>query len=152
MPALILSGLNAENFTFIGFLPEKNSQRKALLENAKNLESTLIFYLSPHDVKKDVQEIYSFLGERKCALVKEISKLHEKAIRFTLGDDIEFDTRGEYVFVVEGGKKENPLENLSVEEHFNHYYSICGDKMEAIKQVARDRKVKKSEIYKIING
>ena len=56
--ALVLSGLDSSRFAFLGFMPEKNSDRKEFLERYKDLDMTLIFYSAPHDVKKDVESLY----------------------------------------------------------------------------------------------
>ena len=55
--ALVLAGLDSSRFCFLGFMPDKNSDRKEFLEKYKNLDLTLIFYSAPHDVKKDIQSI-----------------------------------------------------------------------------------------------
>ena len=149
VPALLLSGLDASRFCFIGFLPEKKSEVGRLLEKYKDLDVTLIFYSAPHDLKKTLATLYEFLGDRKAAIVKEITKIHEGAERIMLSEGTsEEEPKGEYVVVVEGGKREDPYIDLSVEEHIKKYLDEGMSKMDAIKQVAKDRKVKKSEIYK----
>ena len=64
-------------------------------------EETLVFHVSCHNIKDDLNIIYKMLGSRPACLVKEITKLHENAVNFTLGDDIEIDERGEFILVVE---------------------------------------------------
>ncbi len=146
--ALVLSGLDSARFCFLGFLPEKATDRKEFLEKYKNLDATLIFYSAPHDIKKDVSSIYSVLGERTAVAVKEITKLHERAERFNLKDGLAGESKGEYVLLVEGAKTENPLILLSEEEHIKHYLSLGLDKKEALKTVAKERGVSKSSLYK----
>ena len=146
--ALVLSGLDSSRFTFLGFLPEKNSERKELLERYKNLDSTLIFYSAPHDVKKDVASLAEVLGNRKACAVKEITKLHETVESFYLADGLASDPKGEYVLLVEKGQAENPLLSLSEEEHIKHYINNGMDKKEALKTVAKERGVSKSSLYK----
>ncbi len=149
VPALIISGFDASKFLFVGFLPEKNKDREELLKSIVGLDATLIFYSAPHDVKKTVEYLYSGLGDRKAVAVKEITKIHEHAERFNLKDGIkEENPKGEYVIVVEGGKQENPLLNLTVEEHLNHLIKNGMSKMDAVKEVARARKIPKSDVYK----
>ncbi len=148
LSALILSGLDASRFAFIGFLPEKKKERSELLNKYKNLDMTLIFYSSPYDIKKDVFDIYSVLGDRNAVLVKEISKIHEKAIRFNLKDGLPEEVKGEYVLIVDKCEDGNELNNLTVEEHLDYYIKQGLDKKEALKSVAKDRGVSKSEIYK----
>ena len=146
--ALILSGLDASKFCFLGFLPEKQSERENLLNKYKTLDLTLIFYCAPHNVVKDVQSIYQVFGDRVAVAVKEITKIHEKAERFNLKDGYTFSPKGEYVLVVEKGKNQNPLLQLSEEEHVNAYLSQGMDKKEVLKIVAKERGVSKSSLYK----
>ena len=145
--ALALSGLDSSRFAFLGFLPQKNSERVDFLSRYKELDMTLIFYSAPHDVKKDLDTLYKVFGERKAVTVREITKLHETIERFTLGQETT-EPRGEYVILVEGGKQENPRLNLSEKEHIEYYISNGMDKKEALKQVAKERGVSKSSLYK----
>jgi 16S rRNA (cytidine1402-2'-O)-methyltransferase len=146
--ALVLGGLDSSRFCFLGFLPSKASDRKEFLEKYKNLDMTLIFYSAPHDVKKDIESIYSVLGNRRAVAVKEITKLHERAERFELKDNLSSEPKGEYVILVEGGANENQNLKLSEKEHIELYISNGMDKKEALKQVAKERGVSKSSLYK----
>ena len=146
--ALVLSGLDASKFCFLGFLPSKNSDRKEFLNKYKDLDLTLIFYSAPHDVKKDIESIYEVFGDRRAVTVKEITKLHERVERFNLKDNISSDPKGEYVLLVEGGKIENDNLKLSEKEHIELYVSQGMDKKEALKTVAKERGVSKSSLYK----
>ncbi len=150
IPALMLSGFDASRFAFIGFLPEKRKDAEELLAKYKNLDLTLVFYSAPHDLKRDIAVIYSCFGNRRAAAVKEITKLHERADVFNLSDGLPFDEpKGEYVLIVEGGKEEeDQYLKMSVEEHLNEYISRGMDKKEAVKLVAKERKLPKSEVYK----
>ncbi len=149
VPALILSGFDSSRFAFIGFLPEKTKERKALLDRYKSLDMTLIFYCAPHDVKKTVEWLYDSLGERRVCAVREITKLHEGVERFNLSEGYTSEPRGEYVILVEGGAVENVNEGLSAEEHLQKYLDGGMDKKEAVKLVAKERGVNKNEIYKL---
>ena len=148
LSALILSGFNADRFLFLGFLPEKKSDRESLLNEYKNVSATLIFYSAPHDVKKDAETLYSVLGARNAAAVKEITKIHERAEFFNLKDGYGQEPKGEYVLIVEGAAKNAEYANLSEEEHINMYINGGMDKKEALKHVAKERGVPKSSLYK----
>ena len=149
VPALILSGMDASKFCFIGFLPEKKRDAEELLYKYKELDCTLIFYCAPHDIHKTVQTLYKGLGDRKAATVKEITKLHERVQRFNLSEGYpEENPRGEFVIIVEGGKAENPNLELSVKDHIALYESQGLSTMDAVKAVAKERKMPKSEVYK----
>ena len=75
--------------------------------------------------------------------------MHEEAVRFNLSQGLQGEKRGEYVLLVEGASGENELNALTEKEHLLHYISGGMDKKDAVKQVAKDRGVPKSEIYKI---
>ena len=152
LSALVLSGLDASRFCFLGFLPEKNKERKEFLERYQNLDVTLIFYCAPHNIKKDIESIYSVFGERTAVAVKEITKIHERAERFNLKNGLLSEPKGEYVLLVEGKPYQNNNLELSEEEHINLYLSQGLDKKEAIKQVAKERGVSKSTLYKYTIG
>ncbi len=146
--ALVLSALPADRFAFIGFLPEKTGERKAVLERYKDSDLTLVFHAAPQDVDKYIAVMYEVFGDRRAAAVREITKLHEEAVNFTLEKGLQGEKRGEYVLVVEGaGEQESPLNALSEREHILHYMRAGLDKKEALKKAAKDRGVSKSELY-----
>ena len=146
--ALVLSALPADRFAFIGFLPAKTGEKKALLEKYKDLDVTLAFHSAPQDVDKDIKAMYEVFGERKAAAVREITKIHEETQTFLLSEGLSGEKRGEYVLVVEGAQeKESPLNSLSEKEHIQHYMAAGLDKKEALKRAAKDRGVSKSELY-----
>lgn len=108
VPALVASGLPCERFTFEGFLPQKKG-RAAKLAALANEERTMIFYESPHRVVRTLTEMAEVWGEdRPCAAMRELSKLHEQAVRGSLSEvraHFELhDPRGEFVLVVAGHK------------------------------------------------
>ena len=146
--ALALSGLDSSKFTFIGFLPPKANDRKELLQKYSSLDTTLIFYSAPHDIKKDIESIYSVFGDRKAVAVKEITKLHERVESFSLKDGLPTEPKGEYVLLIEGAKEDKSYMALSEEEHINMYLEKGIDKKEALKMVAKERGVPKSSLYK----
>ena len=147
LSALLLSGFDAKRFTFVGFLPD-TKERKELLNEISKYFTTLIFYISPHSLKKDIEDIYRSLGDRRACLVNEITKLYEKTIFFNLSEKLDIEERGEYVLVVDAKQKTNDFMSLTIDEHIEYYIEQGLDKKEAIKQVAKDRKLAKSEIYK----
>ena len=149
IPALILSGLDASRFTFIGFLPEKNKDRESLLKEYLNNKETLIFYSAPHDVNGDFKTLYKVLGNRKIVAVKEITKIHETAYRFNLENAYISEPKGEFVLVVEGATSQDKKEfDITIEEHINLYLSRGLSKKDAIKKVAEERGVPKNSLYK----
>lgn len=156
--ALILSGLPTKRFSFEGFLSVNKKSRREHLEEIKNDSHTLIFYEAPHKLKNTLSDLYSALGDRKIAIVRELTKIHEEVIRTSLSDAQilyeEKSPRGEYVLVVEGASKKSEdteekwWETLSVTDHVNHYIEKDGiSSKEAIKKAAEDRGQQKRDIY-----
>ena len=158
--ALALSALSTSRFAFEGFLPAQKSERKKRIFKLANEERTLIFYEAPHKLKATLADMCEGFGEdRKISLCRELTKLNEEVIRTTLGKAVEYysqkEPRGEYVLVLDGAKIaetdiENPLLSLSPTEHVEHYINEGMPKMDAIKAAARDRKISKSEMYKLV--
>lgn len=149
IPAIVMSGLADGPFTFYGFLNSKETKRKQELETLKKHKFTLIFYEAPHRIQKTLLNIKEILGNRKAALIREISKKYEEAIR----GDIDYliqeteNIKGEIVIVVEGNKEQTSFENLTIKNHVNIYIEDGLTPNEAIKKVAKERNVPKSEIY-----
>ena len=151
VPAFIVSGLPSEHFLFYGFLNSKDSKMREELNNLKNFENTIIFYEAPHRLIKCLQAILDVFGDRYVSISKEISKLHESVFRGNISDAIKsFDVvKGEYVIVIDGFKRNSDdYSNLSVVEHVNMYVKSGLYVMDAIKMVAKERNIPKSEIYK----
>ncbi len=149
LSALVLSALPAARFTFVGFLPEKKREREALLARLACARETLLFHCAPQDADGYIAALYAAFGDRRACAVREITKLHEESIPFTLAEGLAGEKRGEYVLVVEGAAEaEDPRNALSPREHVLSYIREGLDKKEALKRAARDRGVPKSALYK----
>ncbi len=154
---LILSGLPTGRFCFEGFLSTAKKSRNEHLDALKKETRTMIFYESPQKLKNTLADLQkTFGGDRKAALTRELSKLHEEVLRGTLDQLIlhyeEQAPRGEYVVIVEGAGEvitENFWDDWTVNEHIEHYKAMGQSNMDAIKSVAKDRGVAKNQIYKI---
>ncbi len=148
--AFALSGFSSP-LTFIGFLPNTKKEVKDLLEDVRNYKSTLIFYSAPHKLPSDVKTLFDYLGDRKVCYVRELTKKFEEVEFGYLKQGYEKQPKGEYVIIIEGNySKENDFENMTIIEHYNYYIGLNYSKNDAIKQVAKDRKVAKNEIYQIV--
>ncbi len=150
VPALTCSGINSSPFIFYGFLNSKDSKRQRELEYLKNFPYTIIFYEAPHRIKKTLQNILKIFGDREIAIAREISKIHEEICRDKISNliDIVDEMKGEFVLVVDGNHDSINYNELSVIEHVNLYVEDGISEKEAIKIVAKERNVPKSEIYK----
>ena len=150
--ALIASGLDTKEFVFIGFLPLNKKLRKEKLEEIKEENKTSIIYEAPHKIKDTLNDLKDIIGKRKIVLAREITKIHEEFIRGNIDEIIEKsqNLKGEMILLIEGNNevvKENILNNLSLEEHYNVYEKQGLNKKEIIKKIAKDRGVNKNDIY-----
>ena len=149
IPALVMSGLSGGPFTFYGFLNSKESKRKKELEKLKSQPYPIAFYEAPHRLNKTLNNIYEIFGNRNIAIVREISKKYEEVIRGTVENILKTveNLKGEIVIVVEGNQETQTFDNLSIKAHVNLYIEDGLTPNEAIKKVAKERNVPKSEIY-----
>lgn len=149
VPALSSSGLAPSPFLFYGFLNSKQSKMKEELQSLKKFKYTMIFYESVHRIDKTLKLMYEILGNRHISISREISKLHEEIYYGDLKSSIDdyFDKKGEFVIVVEGNKDVVDYGNLDIIEHVKLFLEDNSE-MDAIKKVAKERGVSKSEIYK----
>lgn len=155
IPALTSSGISPMPFYYYGFLNNKDSARKKELEILKNIEATLIIYEAPHRINKTLKDLGNILGNnRKIAISREITKKYEEIYRGTIEELINQnnDYKGELVLVIEGNKETIQYKNLTVPEHVNLYIEDNKSVMDAIKIVARERGMKKSEVYDIYHN
>lgn len=159
--ALALSGLPTGRFAFEGFLDAKKNARRSRIEKIRNEERTLVFYEAPHKLAATLSDLSEILGgERRISICREITKLNEEVLRFSLSEAVRYyeinDPRGEYVLVIEGAKNNFCQENSSIfseitpEEHVKQWEETGLSHMDAIKAAAKDRGMKKSDFYKLL--
>ena len=148
LPALNMSGIEANKFLFYGFLNSKTSVAKKELESLKNIEFTLVFYEAPHRLQSTLKLMQEIFGNRKISVSREISKLHEEIFRGTVEDAIEFykDPKGEIVIVVEKCKKESIDINDILEEVKNETKKGLSNK-DAVKLISKKYGVSKNLLY-----
>ncbi|ANE46007.1 16S rRNA methyltransferase [Paenibacillus swuensis] len=158
LSALIISGLPTESFHFVGFLPRERKTIHEQLDQVKTLKGSLLFYESPHRVHKTLTFMQDKLGDRRIALVRELTKRYEEAMRGTISECIayleEHPAQGEYCIVVEGSQGSGALQEegkwwteLTEEEHVTYYEGQSHSRKDAIKLAALDRKIPKRELY-----
>lgn len=164
LSALIVSGLPTERFCFIGFLPRDKKSMLAVLNSYIAYTETLMFYESPHRIKKTLEVLLECFGDRKIAIARELTKRHEEIIRGLISECIDWfennQPLGEFCVIVEGldqaGLKRIQEEanewwqEMSLEQHVEHYESTMSRK-DAIKQVANDRGLAKRDVYNEVN-
>ncbi len=158
--ALIASGMDAKEFTFLGFLPLNKKNRKEKLEEIKKQEHTTILYEAPHKLLQTLNELEEILENRKLVLARELTKIHEEYIEGTVEEvKNKIQTpKGEYVIIIEKNqtteaqKQKDQRNALTLEEHYKYYENQGLDKKEIMKQIAKDRNLSKNEVYQYFIG
>lgn len=158
--ALTLSALPTGRFCFEGFLSVNKAERRAHLQKLQTEERTMLFHEAPHKLKQTLSDLCDAFGaDRRIALARELTKKNEEVLRMTLGEAVAYyadhEIRGEFVLVVEGRKESERSvfwEGWDIPTHVEHYIARGMDRMDAIKQTAKDRGVPKNEVYQAMIG
>ena len=150
--ALVVSGLPSYPFAFMGFLESKEHALKKQLEEHKDLEMTLIYYVSVHKVEKTLEFMYDIFGNRQIALARELTKKHEEIIRGSISEvlDAMVTIKGEYVLVVEGNQANK--EESSLDEVLNEVDDLIGlgvKPSKAISYLSKKRQISKNKLYDV---
>lgn len=153
--ALVISGFSTKTFSFEGFVDRNKKKRRAHFESIQYLPKTLIFYEAPHRLKEFLTDLHLILGNRQVSISRELTKKYEETFRGSIEESLQYFTekepKGEFVVVVEGGTEEvieSYFEKMTIEEHLSYLVERGVSKKDAIKQVADERKIKKSDVYK----
>ena len=155
LTALIASGIPCEKFYFNGFLPSRGNKRIKQLQELVDIKETIIFYEAPHRIIDTLHDMLEVLGNREIVIARELTKKYEEYIRGNLVDIIDnvVSLKGEIVIIVKGSEKTVEQENLlslDIPNHYQHYLDLGFDEKASMKQVAADRKISKSDVYKIV--
>ena len=152
--ALAVSGLPTGRFTFEGFLTVNKKSRRERLESLKNEERTMIFHEAPHKLRTTLADLRDAFGpDRKIALCRELTKLHEETCRTTLGEAADAyrdrEPKGEYVLVVAGCPPRETAA-VTVEEAVEQVLRLVdqGTRLkDAAREVAEHTGLSKNELY-----
>lgn len=154
--ALAVSGMPTGRFTFEGFLSVNKKSRREHLDEVRNEHRTMVFYEAPHKLLTTLQDMLTAWGDRRLALVRELTKIHEEVRRTTLSEAVQYYTentpRGEFVLVIAGAAQEkvqaDSLENALL---LARSFIKSGDSAStAAKKAAAETGRKKNEIYKAL--
>lgn len=151
--SLVCSGIDTNEFIFVGFLPLNKKLRKNKLEEIQKSEKTIIFYEAPHKINNTLQDLKKILDDkRKIVIAREITKIHEEFIRGTIDEVIlkSENLKGEMVLLIEGNKFQednNNWENFTLDQHYKFYEQQGYMKKDIIKNIAKDRKINKNDVY-----
>jgi len=148
--ALAVSGLPTDRFTYIGFLPNRASARRRTLESIADEPGTIVILEAPHRIAAALQDILTTLGDRRIAVCRELTKLHEEVYRGTVSEAIKHFTapRGEFTLVIEGrGTRNKPEMTESVEKQLHQMYRAGATVKEAVAAVAGETGLPRKELY-----
>ena len=154
--ALSAAGLPTDSFRFCGFLPPKSSQRRKILEHWKPETGTLIFYETPHRILEALEDVAAVMGARPVVVARELTKLHEEFLRGT-AEEVRAElasrpsVKGEITLLI-GKSAAVEVDDTPLEEAVRAAEKQGLPRMEAIKQVARQRGLAKREVYRLIAG
>jgi 16S rRNA (cytidine1402-2'-O)-methyltransferase len=158
LSALVASGLSTDSFRFSGFLPAKAGQRRQVLESVREAQRTQIFYEAPHRIKEALQDIVEILGgHRHVVIAREVTKLHEEFLRGDADQVLEIlnargDVKGEITLLIgkmEAAERKVSQPRMNIRERVEHL--IAEEKLDektALKKVAKEKGISKSEAYR----
>lgn len=157
--ALAISGMPAGRFTFEGFLTRAKPNRREHLEELVDEKRTMVFYEAPHKLAATLADMAKYFGDRKIAIVKELTKIYESVDRTTLYEAAErykdANIKGEFVLIIEG-KPQSEEKEVTLEDAVSLARSLIKDgasNNDAAKEAAKKTGLKKSDIYKaLMNG
>jgi 16S rRNA (cytidine1402-2'-O)-methyltransferase len=157
LAALAGSGLPTDGFLFAGFLPTRQTARRARLSELSNLNSTLILYEAPHRIRQTIADCIEVMGDRQGVVARELTKLHEQFLRGSLseiaGQLTEGTCRGEMVLLIGRPLEDNLSRPVSVsinEEIEKLMRAEHLDQKSALKRIARARGISRSEAYRMM--
>lgn len=149
--ALAVSGLTAKRFLYLGFLPNRSGERRRLLNSVAQESGVLVLFETPHRLKAALNDIIFILGDRKMAVCRELTKIHEEVFRGQVSQAIEHfrEPRGEFTLVIEGKKeKERPLVTRDIEQRLDELRLEGATAKEAIALMAGEGGLSRRDLYR----
>jgi len=153
--ALAASGLRAEEFLFVGFLPSREAPRRKKLEALRSESRTLVLYEAPHRLEETLSDAAEILGTRPAVVAREVTKIHEEFLRGSLAelrDAARARTpRGEITLLIAPASEDEARQfsDVPLKERVAQLEVEAGlDRKAALKQAARERGLGKREAYK----
>ena len=152
--AAAISGLDVSRFSFEGFLSVNKPKRREHLAELVTERKTMIFYEAPHKLAATINDLYETLGDRRIAIIKELTKIHESVERTTLKEAAgKYDgikLKGEYVIIIEAKKDEEDGEEIDGIALAKKFVSSGMKMNDAAKLAAQESGMKKGDIYKAL--
>ncbi|MFH0846868.1 MAG: 16S rRNA (cytidine(1402)-2'-O)-methyltransferase [Chloroflexota bacterium] len=152
--ALSVSGLPTDRFTYTGFLPRKGSERKRHLESLADEVGTLIFFEAPHRLRASLADILLILGDRRLAICRELTKLHEEVFRGTVREALAHfvQPRGEFTLVLSGAEKKSVPRFDDVQQKLRELRLKGFTAKTALAQLTGESGISRKELYRLWLG
>jgi 16S rRNA (cytidine1402-2'-O)-methyltransferase len=154
--SLSASGLAADQFRFCGFLPPKSTQRRKVFEERKHEDCTVIFYEAPHRILVTLADAAEVFGSRRMVVARELTKIHEELLRGSAAEirkqlAARPSVKGEFTLLIAPADPgESQGEPTPPEDAVRALEQQGMPRMDAIKQVARERGLGKREVYRLV--
>ena len=157
--AVIASGLPTDSLFFGGYLPSRKGERRRRLDEVRAVPATLIFYESPHRIAPSLADCLAVLGDRRAAVARELTKLHEEIVSGTISTLIDHfssaNLRGEFVLIIDREREDDaPAETAeqSLKTLVRELQAAGEDSRSAMKRAAKELGFTRSEAYRILQG
>lgn len=157
--AVVASGLPADSVFFGGFLPSKKGERRKRLDAVKDVSATLTFYETPHRIGAALADCLEILGDRKAAVARELTKLHEEVVRGSISSlALHFssaNSRGEFVLVIDRADvnaRADDRPTQSLKERISQLENEGVERKAALKQAAKEFGLTRSEAYRSVQS
>lgn len=154
--ALALSGLPTGRFTFEGFLSTVKKNRYKHLEELKNEHRTMIFYEAPHKLRATLSDMLTYFGDRRISISRELTKLHEETLRFTLSQAVSYyeitPPKGEFVLIIQGAPVEEEA-SLTLDQAVEQVAELIDNGQslkDSVKQVSKASGFPKNRLYEAV--
>ena len=151
LTALVLSGLPTDQFTYLGFLPRKKGERLRLLKSVADEPRTIVAFESPHRLSTTLNDQIETLGDRRIAVCRELTKVHEEVFRGKISEAIKYFAQpiGEFTLVIEGERQvEKPSLTPEVERQLRRLRLQGLSVKEAIARLSSTTRIPKRELYR----
>lgn len=150
--ALVASGLPTRKFVFEGFLSSKKREKVKELEKMRDEKRTIIFYESPHRLLSTLNDMIEVLGNRRIAIIRELTKMYEEIFRGTIEESInkfsQGQIKGEFVLILEGSQEDEEEMQIDIKEELKKYMEEGYSKKASVKIVAEKYNLPRNQVYK----
>lgn len=151
--ALVISGLPTDSFVYLGFLPRRKAARRRLLASVADERRTLVAFEAPHRLVRGLTDVLDVLGDRRLAVTRELTKLHEEVWRGPVSQALAYFSerkpRGEFTLVIEGAAEKEPWDEERVREAVGRLLAAGIRRKEAARQVAQAAGWSIREVYRL---